>query len=181
MTDEQPVPNLPRVDSFVLLDASDRGRAPTARLASTPPALSADGHDVAGQRHQFLSENESYAFPGGAWSLAGDGSDPYAGVYSDAQGLVFSTPLGDVYEGEWVSREQLLVRVHALPGGTTAMGDALAPLSTDELSVRTRVGARTTPSAVLTTYMRETTPPRLVASSPTTPTPPTTCTRAPTR
>ena len=159
------LPVLPHVAAFHLLDAGDGGLSLDGSFGVNATLLltfNTTAHDVVGEqwRHEWVHENISYAFPGGEWHLAGEGDDPYDGVYSDADGLRFSTPLGERYRGEWLSREQLLVRVLELPKG----GASSAP-RVGELTVEIAFAGRTTPSATLQTQIGASVPPALVSAT----------------
>ena len=104
----------------MLLDAGRGGLRADGRFGANATLLvefNVSAHDAVGAayRHEFVSENASWAFPGGRWELS-DPSDPYSGVHVAEEGLLFSEALGARYEGVWLSKRELLVTVRELGG-----------------------------------------------------------------
>lgn len=164
-TDVPPVPVLPRVASFFLLDGGDGGLRSDGTFGANASLLlvfNTTAHDPVGAiwRHEFVNENSSSTFPGGAWSLAGDGSDPFAGVHSAPEGLLFSVPLGERYTGEWLSRKWLLLRVLEL-----TRDDTVPRPRVNQTKVHTRIGSRSTTLTTLQTNIGSSVPPRLLSAT----------------
>ena len=103
--------------------------APSSSHSALPSALPSP-------QPRYVNENISYAFPGGAWSEDG--------LYSAPNGLQFSEPLAERYDGVWLDRRRLLIR---LPDGAGVAGSA--PPRLHVTSVHTRVGGRLTAAATL--------------------------------
>ena len=158
-TDILPLPVLPRVAHFLLVDGGDGGLREDGTFGANATLLlifNATAHDVVGDvwRHGFISTNVSSAFPGGVWTLA-DERDPYSGVFEDAEGLQFSEPIGDVYEGTWITRKRLRITV-LQPG-------AHRP-KLNQTAVRTVIGGRPTPTAYLSSNIGSAIPPVLLSA-----------------
>ena len=158
-TDILPTPILPRVASFLLLDGGDGGLRADGTFGANATLLltfNLTAHNPIGDtwRHEFVDENVSSAFPGGVWALS-DEYDPYSGVFSDTEGLQFSQSIGDVYEGVWLTREQLRITL-LQPGAHTPRVNLT--------SVRTSIGGRTTDYMVLSTNIGSTVPPAILSA-----------------
>lgn len=159
-TDQPPTPVLPRIVSFLLLDAGEGGLRGDGSFGANATLLlefNITAHGGVGDvwRHEFVHENVSFSFPGGRWEVAGDGTDAYAGVHLATEGLQFSQTVGLAYTGTWLSRTRLLVRV-LVP--STDASRARVGVAT----VHTRIGPQSTAAAILA-LPDTTTRPRLMS------------------